>query len=268
MPRPASRSVMFDVVPWPTPTRATTEATPMMTPSIVRAARSRLVRSRDSASRSSSREAHADDLPVAQVDLPVGGRGDLGVVGDEDDRPAGGVELVEEAHDVRAGVAVEVAGRLVGQDERRLRDERPGDRDPLLLAAGQLGRLVVEPVAQPEPLERGLRPGGPLAARDALVQQRRRDVVERRRPRQQVVRLEDEPDRPAAEPRPARRRRARRPACRRAGSARPSGGRGSPGCSSSCVLPEPDGPTIATNSPGMTSRLTSSRAGTSIRPMS
>ena len=42
-----------------------------------------------------------------------------------------------------------------------------------------------------------------LAARDALVEQRRRDVVERRRPRQQVVRLEDEPDRPAAEPREA-----------------------------------------------------------------
>src|SRR6185369_7348727 len=43
VPRPASRLVMFDVVPCPTPTRATTEATPMMTPSIVRAARSRLV---------------------------------------------------------------------------------------------------------------------------------------------------------------------------------------------------------------------------------
>ena len=35
------------VAPWPTLTRATTEATPMMTPSIVRAARSRPVPSRD-----------------------------------------------------------------------------------------------------------------------------------------------------------------------------------------------------------------------------
>ena len=33
------------------------------------------------------------------------------------------------------------------------------------------------------------------------------------------------------------------------------------------VLPEPDGPTIATNSPGSTSRLTSARAGTSSRPI-
>ena len=55
---------------------------------------------------------------------------------------------------------------------------------------------------------------------DALVEERRRDVVERRRPRQQVVGLEDEPDRPAPQPGQRRRRRARRPACRRGGSAR------------------------------------------------
>ncbi len=55
VPRLDSRFVMFEVVPWPTPTSATTEATPMITPSIVSAARRRLVRRRDSARRSSSR---------------------------------------------------------------------------------------------------------------------------------------------------------------------------------------------------------------------
>ena len=40
----------------------------------------------------------------------------------------------------------------------------------------------------------------PLATTDALVEQRGRDVVERGRARQQVVRLEDEADGPAAEP--------------------------------------------------------------------
>ena len=71
--------------------------------------------------------------------------------------PPRAVERAEDAHDLGAGVAVEVAGRLVGQDERRARDQRPGDRDALLLAAGELGRLVVEPVAEPDPLERGAR---------------------------------------------------------------------------------------------------------------
>ena len=40
------------------------------------------------------------------------------------------------------GGGVEGAGRLVGQDHRRVGDQRPGDRHALLLAAGQLGRQV------------------------------------------------------------------------------------------------------------------------------
>src|SRR5258706_6436382 len=54
VPRPASRVVMLAVVPWPTPTRATTDATPITTPSIVSAARNRLVRSPDRARRGRS----------------------------------------------------------------------------------------------------------------------------------------------------------------------------------------------------------------------
>ena len=154
-------------------------------------------------------------------------------------------------HDVGAGVAVEVAGRLVGEDQRGFGDERPGDGDALLLAARQLGRLVVEPVAQAEPLEgrRGARRA--LAARDALVEQGRGDVVERRRARQQVVRLEDEADGPAAEPGQAVVVELRDGRPGEAVLAAGSGGRGSPGCSSSWSCPSPDGPTIATNSPGM-----------------
>ena len=79
---------MFEVVPWPTPTSATTDATPMITPSIVRAARRRLVRSRESARRSSSTQAHATTRPSRRWIWRVGGGRDLGVVGDEHDRPA------------------------------------------------------------------------------------------------------------------------------------------------------------------------------------
>ena len=51
----------------------------------------------------------------------------------------------EQPQDVLAGLGVERAGRLVGQDQPALADEGPGDRDPLLLAAGH---LVGEPVGE------------------------------------------------------------------------------------------------------------------------
>ena len=51
------------------------------------------------------------------------------------------------------GAAVEVAGRLVGEHDRGPRDERAGDRDALALAAGELRRVVAEPVAEADPLE-------------------------------------------------------------------------------------------------------------------
>ena len=47
-------------------------------------------------------------------------------------------------------VAVEVAGRLVGDDQRRIGDQRPRDRHALLLAAGQLVRVVVRAVGKPD----------------------------------------------------------------------------------------------------------------------
>src|SRR5204862_6940064 len=64
------------------------------------------------------------DLPVAKVDLARCGRGDIRVVRDKHDRPAGRVQLVEQGHDVGPGVAVEVPRRLVSKDDRGLGDER------------------------------------------------------------------------------------------------------------------------------------------------
>ena len=62
--------------------------------------------------------------------------------------------------------AVEVAGRLVGQEDRRAVDEGPGDRHPLALAAGELVGTVVMRSASPTCVERLL---GPLAAAPAAA---------------------------------------------------------------------------------------------------
>ena len=70
--------------------------------------------------------------------------GGLRVVGDHDDGLAVlAVELLQQAEDLLGGLAVEVAGRLVADQQRRIGDDRAGDGDALLLAAGQLARLVL-----------------------------------------------------------------------------------------------------------------------------
>ena len=66
------------------------------------------------------------------------------VVGGHQHGRAGPVDPVEQPHDVDARLGIEVAGRLVGQQQRRMVDERARDRDALLLAAGELVGVVVE----------------------------------------------------------------------------------------------------------------------------
>ena len=75
------------------------------------------------------------------------------VVGGHHHGGAGPVDPLEQQHDVLAGVRVEVAGRLVGQQHQRPVDERAGDRDPLLLAAGQLVRQPVGLAVEADQLE-------------------------------------------------------------------------------------------------------------------
>ncbi len=59
----------------------------------------------------------------------------------------------EQLEDVAPVGAVEVARRLVGEDERRIVGERPGDGDTLLLAARELRRIVMGALGQTHFLE-------------------------------------------------------------------------------------------------------------------
>src|SRR5437667_7130496 len=74
------------------------------------------------------------DPAIPQADDPAAiARVFLGMR-DLDDRHPFVVQLLEEAHDLAALVGVEIAGRLVGEQKPRLRDERARDTDELLLA--------------------------------------------------------------------------------------------------------------------------------------
>jgi hypothetical protein len=74
-----------------------------------------------------------DDLPVEHFDLPGAVGGDAPVVGNEHDGHSVGVEVGQQGQHVVAGGRVEVAGGLVGQHDRRVAGQRPGDRHPLPL---------------------------------------------------------------------------------------------------------------------------------------
>src|SRR3712207_3846153 len=56
---------------------------------------------------------------------------------------ADAVDAVQKLHDSHRRVRVEVAGRLVRDENLRLRDEGPGYRDALLLPAGELVRELI-----------------------------------------------------------------------------------------------------------------------------
>ncbi len=99
----------------------------------------------------------ADEMPraairrddaVGDLDQAVGMGRHVLVMGHQDDGVAGIGQLAQQGHDVGTGAAVEGAGRLVGEDDAAAIHQRPGDRDALLLAAGQLARPVIEPFLQ------------------------------------------------------------------------------------------------------------------------
>ena len=78
----------------------------------------------------------APDPAVRHDDYVVGSRGEIAVMGDDDHASAiVACEVHQEPLHVGAGDGVEVAGRLVGQDQQRIVGERAGDGNSLALSA-------------------------------------------------------------------------------------------------------------------------------------
>jgi hypothetical protein len=73
----------------------------------------------------------------------------------------------EERQDRGAAARVQVAGGLVGEDDVRPARQAPGAGDPLLLAAGQLGRPVSQSGPQAHGVDDAVQPG-PVWVRPAM----------------------------------------------------------------------------------------------------
>ena len=55
-------------------------------------------------------------------------------------------EIAQQFDNRMARFRVEISGRLIRQDQRRMVHERARDRDALLLAAGEIAREKIDPV--------------------------------------------------------------------------------------------------------------------------
>ena len=111
------------------------------------------------------------------MNFPIGDGGARGIVSHQHQRQADSVDqCAQQLHDSLAGLAVEVAGRLIGKQERRRADERAGNRDALLFAARQLSGPMRAPVTQADDLERPRDAFGDLALTYSREGERQRNV--------------------------------------------------------------------------------------------
>jgi hypothetical protein len=178
-----------------------------------------------------------DDEAVGEEEHPIGLGGRAGVVGDHHD---GATEVArrvaQQSEHLGRRAGVEVASRLVREHDGRLGDERAGDRDALLLTAGELGGAVALAVGEADAIDEvgdaALR-GGVRASGET---DREGDVLLCGERREQVEALEDEADAIPA---------------------------------SRCLRvdwPAPEGPMTATISPASMARSTPRSASTAVAP--
>ena len=88
--------------------------------------------------------------PILNANHAAGGGGNLRVVGNHQHSTAGRVNALKNLNDLGAIVAVQVAGGLVGKNQRRARGEGASNGAALLLATGQVAGADAGAVAQPQ----------------------------------------------------------------------------------------------------------------------
>ena len=108
------------------------------------------------------------------------------------------IQGLQHGHDLQARATIQVASRLVCQQERWVVDQSAGNGNPLLLATGKLRRHVMSTRSQTDQFERLASAAELLLARVSGVQQWQHNVLERGCTWEQIEALKDETDAPVA----------------------------------------------------------------------
>ena len=112
-------------------------------------------------------------------------------------RAEAGTAGKDQVDDLGTGRAIEIAGRLISQQQGWIGDDRTGQGDALLLAAGKLGRVMPHACAKPDRAQPLAGQRGAIAAAKQI--EGNGDILQRSHRRYQMERLKDDPDMIAAE---------------------------------------------------------------------
>ena len=123
------------------------------------------------------RRALGDNLALAKQHQAVSAAQHLGLVLDHDQAESLLAQAANQRKDLGLALGVEVGGRLVEHDHRRAKREHRGDREPLLFAAGERGRIAMLEAGQADRLERGADAARHLGALHPDLLHRERDFV-------------------------------------------------------------------------------------------
>ena len=134
------------------------------------------------------------DHAVDDVNAARGTAGDVLVMRDDNDRQTFPVQTFQAVEDVRRTLRVQVAGGFVAQQQTGRADQGARNRDALPFAAGQFARQEVDAMRQADPFDRSEGAVPPAAGGPAAVHLRQHHVLKHCPVRQQVERLEHEPD--------------------------------------------------------------------------
>jgi hypothetical protein len=107
------------------------------------------------------------------------------------------VNAADQIEDHPAVFRIEIASRLVGEDQRGAMDDGAGDGDALHLAAGKLVREMCAAIAESDLLQHLSHARFDLAARHVRQRQRKGDVLEDVQRGDEIEELEDVADGPA-----------------------------------------------------------------------
>src|SRR6266513_347061 len=139
------------------------------------------------------------DAAVEQVDRSIGVLRVARIVRHHAHRRAAAVQRPQQVHHRLAVTGVEIPRGLVGEQDRGIAHHRARDRDSLLLAPGELHRVMLRAMHHADPLERLLHALGALRPRHATVGERQLDILGDGEIADQIEGLEHEADPPVAD---------------------------------------------------------------------